>query len=293
MNMRTPALNALKMFDCAARHLNFRLAAEELNLTQGAVAQQVRKLESELSVKLFHRRARGLELTSMGLEYYLQISQALKIIDQATNKLRPENRAISISATPSLASKWLVKKLALFSKSYPDIQVSTHAGENLADFSTDGIALAIRQGSPPFEEGLEYHLLTHENLCAVCHPEYALSIGEISEVDDFAPLDLIEDSHKNWHKLFHGCSIDTPSGMIHFNQSALAIEAAANGQGIAIVPKILVEDYLSQEKLEIIWHDNRDNPVGYYLVYPAGTSPNSEVLKIVLKWLLSATSKSS
>ena len=74
--MRSPNLNALKMFDAAARHLNFRLAAEELNLTQGAVAQQVRRLESDLGFQLFHRKARGLALTELGQKYHQPIHRA-------------------------------------------------------------------------------------------------------------------------------------------------------------------------------------------------------------------------
>jgi len=285
--MRTPALNALKMFDSSARHLNFRVAAEELNLTQGAVAQQVRKLESELGVKLFHRRARGLELTDLGKEYFSKISQALKIIDQATQKISPINTSVSISVTPSLASKWLVTKLASFSKYHPEIQVSTHAGESLVNFSTDMITLAIRQGVPPFGQDLESILLTHENLCAVCHPDYAHDIGRIKEVEDFTTLRLIEDSHRHWDKLFHEFSVDLPPGITHFNQTALAMEAAASGQGIAIVPEILARNDLSQDKLKNIWRDNRKNPAGYYIVYPSGNPPNSEARNIVVEWLLS------
>ena len=103
--MRTPSLNALRMFDAAARHLNFTLAAEELHLTQGAVAQQVRRLESELGFKLFERRARGLAFTEVGRRYHAPVRRALAIIDDATRKLRPESTRVTLSVTPSFASK--------------------------------------------------------------------------------------------------------------------------------------------------------------------------------------------
>ncbi|MBT8433128.1 MAG: LysR family transcriptional regulator, partial [Gammaproteobacteria bacterium] len=79
------------MFDAAARHLNFRLAAEELNLTQGAVAQQVRRLESDLGLQLFNRKARGLALTEVGRSYHRSIRRALAMIDDATRKIMPES----------------------------------------------------------------------------------------------------------------------------------------------------------------------------------------------------------
>ncbi|WP_413694259.1 LysR family transcriptional regulator [Psychromonas sp. KJ10-2] len=100
--MAKPNLNALKMFDAAARHQNFRLAALELNLTQGAVAQQVRKLEADLGVQLFQRQARGLKLTDHGNTYHLAIHRALNIIDQATQLIQPEETTITISITPLL-----------------------------------------------------------------------------------------------------------------------------------------------------------------------------------------------
>src|SRR6476660_2452633 len=108
---RLPPLNALRAFEVAARHLNFRLAAEELGVTQGAVAQQVRGLETVLGLKLFERHARSLALTEAGRSYVGNICRAFELISDATDALKPEPRHVTISVTPSFASHWLIPRL--------------------------------------------------------------------------------------------------------------------------------------------------------------------------------------
>lgn len=151
--MRAPKLNALRMFDAAARHGSFRTAAEELHLTQGAVAQQVRGLEADLGVALFERKARGLSPTAEGARYHDAVRRALGIIDRATQALRPADTAVRLSVPPSFASKWLVPRLAGFAAAHPDILLDTTASETLTDFRRDGIDLAVRQGLPKHQMG--------------------------------------------------------------------------------------------------------------------------------------------
>ena len=107
---RLPPLNALTAFDAAGRHLNFRLAAEEIGVTHGAVAQQVRALEAHMGVKLFHRMPRGLELTDEGRKYLAPIHHAFELIADATDGLCPHQAELTISVTPSFATKWLVPR---------------------------------------------------------------------------------------------------------------------------------------------------------------------------------------
>ena len=266
--MRSPNLNSLKMFDAAARHLNFRLAAEELSLTQGAVAQQVRRLESELGLKLFFRKARGLELTEVGKSYHRSIQRALTIIDDATRKLIPESAVITLSITPSFASKWLVPRLARFAKMHAEIEVQTVASEQLADFQTDGVDLAIRQGRPPFGDELHAELLSPIDLRAVCSPEFAKSCGPIEKVTDFAGEQLIQDSHNLWDRLLDEAALSAEHKVLQFNQTTLAMDAAANGQGVALAPRILSTLDVQQGRLVELWQDGNSEQDGYYFVHP-------------------------
>ena len=171
--MRLPNLNTLRMFDAAARHLTFADAAAELHLTQGAVAQQVRKLEADLGLALFRRHARGLSLTDAGRSYSSPVRQALALIEEATATLRPATTKITLSVTPSLAAKWLVPRLSRFAREHPQIALNIRADETLADLRSDGVDLAIRQTAPPFADDLCAICLAKITLCAVASPEFA------------------------------------------------------------------------------------------------------------------------
>ena len=290
--MRAPNLNALRMFDAAARHLNFRFAAEELNLTQGAVAQQVRRLEAELGVQLFLRQARGLALTEAGRSYHGPVRRALGIIDGATRTLRPECARITLSVTPSFASKWLVPRLGSFAQLHPDIDLHTVASERLADFQSDGIDIAIRQGRPPFETGLHSALLAPLDLCAVCSPGYADEAGPIAQFEDLAARRLIQDSHAYWERLLEGAGTKPKQRMLQFNQTALAMDAAANGQGVALAPRLLIDDDVSKGDLVVLWRDAAADRGGYYVVYPADSKPNA-ARQAVVDWVHSEAGSAS
>jgi len=284
--MRHPNLNLLRTFDAAARHLNFRIAAEELNVTQGAVAQQVRRLEADLGFQLFYRKARGLALTPVGRNYHSPVHRALTIINEATQGLKPMSTRVTVSVTPSLASKWLVPRLAGFAHLYPDIELRTVATEELANFETDGVDLSIRQGRPPFGEGLRNKLLAPLNLCAVSSPGYADTAGRVRKVEDFAAHRLVQDSHNHWSALFERSGLALPPRVLQFNQTALAMDAAANGQGVALAPRLLVVSDLAQGKLVELWQDKSSDQNGFYVVCPEHPRPK-RARDAVIEWALS------
>lgn len=128
---RLPPLNALRAFEAAARQLNFRLAADELGVTQGAVAQHVRALEADLGLKLFVRQARGLALTDHGRSYATQLRRAFDLIRDATTAMRGGPSRLTISVTPTFAAKWLITRLPAFTAEHPQIELSILATENL------------------------------------------------------------------------------------------------------------------------------------------------------------------
>ncbi len=291
--MRPANLNALKMFDAAARHLNFRLAAQELNLTQGAVAQQVRGLEAALQVSLFVRRARGLELTDSGREYQRQIGRALAIIDSATAKLQLQNSQIILSVPPSFASKWLVPHLAKFTTEHPEIDLQTIASEQLSDFKTDAVDIAIRIATAPFASDLDVKLLAPLNLCAVCSTEFAAKIPAISCLDDFLNQPLIQDNHFHWEYLLEAVNDTHTAKILQFNQTALAIDAAANGQGIALSPLFLVAPEIASGKLVDLWQPpSQSTAKAYYLVSQKSATQNPAKDKVI-QWLLNEASSYS
>ena len=298
--MREPNLKALRMFNAAAEHLNFRLAAEALHLTQGAVAQQVRQLEADLGVKLFHRLARGLALTERGKQYYQAIRHALSIIEEATQAVTATDNQVTVSMTPSMAAKWLVPRLADFESAYPDIDMHIIASDKLADFQSDGVDIAIRYGCPPFDKSLHAELLVSIHLLAVCSVDYARKHynyrsaqddPDTFEIDDprqFVIQRLIQDSHGHWDTWFKAMKLQPARRMLAFNQTSLAIDAAITGQGITLVPSFLVRDHLDQGHLISLWQHEVENGHGYYLVYPKQATPPSPTVESVRRWLREA-----
>lgn len=276
------------MFDAAARHLNFRLAAEELHLTQGAVAQQVRKLEAELGKTLFRRKPRGLALTEIGRSYHASISPALQMIDDATRKLVPESSRIAVSATPSFASKWLVPRLSKFAASHPDVEVQIIASEELANFRGDGVDVAIRLGSPPFGSGLHVQRMAALQLCAVCSPGMASKMPAIKSPAELSNYPLVRDSHNHWDLLLKKGGPNADRRSMRFNQTALAIDAASNGQGIALTPRLLVERELALGHLASIWRDPQPSENGYYAVWPDNRK-NNRARDAFVEWIRAET----
>ena len=259
--MRLPNLNTIKTFEACARRLNFRLAAEELHVTQGAVAQQIRKLEADLGVALFARQPRGVTLTHIGERYLARIAPALREIVEATQDLALSPMHLTLSVPPSVAAKWLVQRLPGFADQYPGVEVRLVASEALSNFSADGVDLAIRQGIPPFGDDLHDEELAPLGLCAVASPGYLGEMGPVKGPKDCVRLRLIEDSHRHWARL--GV---TGAQVLQMNQTALAIDAAIGGQGVAMAPAALVQGGVDAGALRVLWRET--GSAGYHLVWP-------------------------
>ncbi len=260
--MHQPNLNSLRLFDAAARHLNFRLAAEERQLTQGAVAQQVRRLEDDLNLKLFKRLARGLSLTDAGARYHKAISPLLNQIDEITTELKTQDNTLVISVTPSFASKWLVPRLTDFNQKHPDIEINLMACEEHAPFKSGNNDLAIRLTPSPYnaektEDHYSYERLSPLKFRAVCSPNYTKKIASINTnaLKNFLDYTLIQDGLRHWERLFEKAEIKLNQRIAVYNQTSLAIEAAINDQGIALTPSILTDEDIKKGKLINLWED--------------------------------------
>ncbi|SLN73570.1 Glycine cleavage system transcriptional activator [Roseovarius albus] len=282
-----PPLNSLKAFEASGRQLNFRLAAEELGVTQGAVAQHVRALETLLKVKLFERHARGLTLTDEGRRYLPPVRRAFDMIAEATTNLAPHDAVVTISSTPSFATKWLVPRLGAFAEGHPNIRVRIDASNTLANFQTDGVDIAIRQGKPPFGPGLVAEPLFASELIAVCHPELATSQHPISAPEDLQHHALLEDTHGQW-PLFLESALGGRKAMeiktTNFSQTSLAIDAAIARQGVALTNRAFVEADLEANRLCQPFPFSATAEEGYYVVAPREPR-NSSIVMIVREWL--------
>ncbi|MCE1191989.1 MAG: LysR substrate-binding domain-containing protein [Acidovorax sp.] len=298
---RLPSLNALRAFEAASRHLNFRLAGVELGVTQGAVAQQIRALEAELGLKLFERHPRTLALTHNGQRYATGVRRSFDLLAEATRSLRPEPLHATVSVTPTFATKWLIPRLADYTRQHPNVDLRILATERLSHFHTEAVDLAVRYGRPPFGPGLVADLLFEECLVAVASPQLLHRCGPAQTAADRDRYVLLHDSQSAWadylgrlapaaaqeppHAPGQAPADGTAPPALWFNQTTLAIDAALTGQGVALVQKEFVAPDLGAGRLAKVWDEEVPTGAGYYLVSPRKQRA-PEVVAGVKAWLL-------
>ncbi|MCZ4352303.1 LysR substrate-binding domain-containing protein [Roseovarius aestuarii] len=280
-----PPLNGLRAFDVSGRRLSFRAAADAMGVTQGAVAQQVRQLEAHLGVTLFDRLPKGLALTAEGRRYHNRIAPAFEELRAATAQLKPEPGKILISVTPTFAAKWLIPNLPDFSATHPDIDLRILATEKVSSFYSDGIDLAVRQGKPPFGASLEARMLFKQDIRAVAAPSLIkehmcpISSGALSR------LPKIHDTHDLWPKLLSQEGVrDQGKRGLQLNQTALAVDAAVSGQGVALVSRFLVQNELRDGKLIDLGYSISTGETDFYLLSLRKAAPEKALGEVIF-WL--------
>lgn len=282
-----PPLNGLRAFVAAGRQLSFRAAAEELGVTQGAVAQQVRGLEAHLGLRLFLREPRGLALTDDGRRYHAAVSEAFAALTDATAALRAAPSRVTISVTPTFASKWLIPQLSDFTKAHPDIDLRITATERVSSFHSDGIDLAVRQGQPPFGASLRADLLFKQDVIAVCSPSLLDPDATPLGAAELSRMTLLHDTHDLWSRFLDAAfdgPVETQRGL-RFNQTTLSLDAALAGQGVALASRFLVQRDLEAGRLAQPLTCVLEGGQDFYLLTPRQTA--STATNHVRDWLLS------
>lgn len=270
MSKRLPPLNALKVFDAAARHLSFTRAAEELFVTQAAVSHQIKSLEDFLGLKLFRRRNRSLLLTEEGQSYSLDIKEIFSALNDATRKLqaRSAKGALTVSLLPSFAIQWLVPRLSSFNQDCPGIDVRIQAVDREEDKLSDDVDVAIFYGRGNWP-GLRVEKLYAEYLLPVCSP--ALLTGEFSlkSPADLAHFTLLHDaSRRDWQSYTRQLGlnhVNVQQGPI-FSHTAMVLQAAIHGQGIALANNVMVQSELESGRLVCPFNDVLASQNAFYLV---------------------------
>ena len=221
-----------------------------MGVTQGAVAQQVRGLEDHLGLRLFIREPRGLAFTEAGRSYHAVASRALAQLSEATAHLRASPSRVTISVTPTFASKWLIPRLAEFAELHPGIDLRITATERVSSFHADDIDLAVRQGQPPFGASLHADLLFPQEIIAVCAPGLVDDRHLPLDAAALSRMTLLHDTHDLWPQFLvaaFGQEV-APRGP-RFNQTSLCLDAALAGQGIALASRFLVQRDLAAHRL--------------------------------------------
>lgn len=268
MVYRLPPLNTLRLFEAAGRHLSFKLAAEELNVTPSAVSHGIQTLEDWLGAALFVRDHRALRLTEAGAAYLPRIRDALGQIVLATEAVpgrRPSGR-LAVSAAPSFGLRWLVPNLPRFHSRHPDIAVTIDTAKEQVDFPRAGADLAIRMGRGDWPDLYALRLIWEE-LVPVCAPDLAGSIRSTDDLRHHTLLHVvgISEDWQAWAALAGngGLALD---GGLRFDTIHMALEAAAGGLGVAIGRLPLVAADLATGRLAAILGPPQRCQTAYWLV---------------------------
>lgn len=291
---RLPPLNALRVFEAAARHLSFTKAAEELHVTPGAVSQQIKALEEFIGTPVFRRHKRALLLTDEAQASLPVLREGFDRLAEAARLLaaRADSGRLTVSAAPSLAAKWLVPRLDRFHERHPEIDVWISADMEVVDFSVDDVDVAIRYG-PGGYAGLVVEHLMAETIVPVCSPRLLTGEHPLRTPQDLVHHTLLhdgspdkDDSSPTWPMWLKAAGVKGVDGARgpKFNQSSLVIEAAVAGRGVALAKSQLALADLEAARLVIPFDMTTPSAFAYYIVHPASRS-SSPAVKAFKAWL--------
>jgi len=269
---RLPPLSAIRVFEAAARHLNFTAAAAELGMTQAAVSYQVKLLEEKLGVALFRRDGRGVRLTPAGERAAPQVARGFDALDAAFARLRSENESMmTVSTTQTFANTWLAWKLGGFQMNNPNMAVRLVATDTITDFAKDEVDVAIRAGRGGWP-GLERHLLFQVYFTPMCSPDFLARHGGRIEPKDMLNLPMISPHDPWWPHWLREAGVEVDENDIRpgvrLDVQAHEGHAAMAGQGVAMLTPFLWRNDLAEGRLVRLSDQLSTRGFGYWLVYP-------------------------
>ena len=237
---RSLPLNALRVFQVAAQHLSFTKASEELSLTPAAISQQVKQLEQHLGLTLFVRSNNKLTLTPAGERYFPRVREAFRALQHATDQLLDQKLSLRVSVPATFGTKWLVPRLFRFFDRHPDIDVAVQT-EAQADTGRWDIAIDDRSAEDP-----AYGLLVTTDYTPVCSPAIA---SLLSAPDALNGQTLLHERAgrraavaPDWEAWFAqvGLRLGDSTRDMGLGDSTMMLQAAIEGQGIALAQRLLV-----------------------------------------------------
>ncbi|MDR5760817.1 LysR substrate-binding domain-containing protein [Caballeronia sp. LZ035] len=298
--MRAPGnLNALRAFEAVARHLSYTAAANELNVTPAAVGQLIRGLEGTLDVELFHRSTSGasrLTLTDAARDALPDLQGGFDLLSNAMEALKASKSRIVFTVTvpPAFADKWLLWRVERFLRRHPYYDLRIDTSGRLTDFTAERIDAGIRYGAGVWP-GLDATFLLRDEFFPVCSPALLHGSQALKSPLDLRHHALIHDTSMSgfgvfptWRSwLLHaGCrdGVDTRRGL-QLNDSAMALQTAMSGNGVALGRTTLVERDLAEGRLVKPFDTVQSCELAYFLVHRKGGGEQAPLLAFKA-WLL-------
>lgn len=275
-----PPLNALRAFESTARHLSIKKAAEELHVTPAAVSQQIKTLESFLEIELFERKVRAIALTDAGEQLFPFMEEGFAKLEEGINQLRRQRHSneLVVSVSPTFAAKWLLPRLGRFYQQFPEYRLRVDACESLVNFRHDGVDVALRYGGGNYAN-LYSEILLPEVVVPVCSPALLQGKNPIRTPSDLRHHMLLQSDWQTsqpqapcwgmWLRAAGVEDIDSTRGH-QFSSEALAMQAAIEGQGVALTSTALADLDVEAGRLVFPFGRKHNQKVafGYFFVCP-------------------------
>ena len=292
-----PPLNALRAFEAAARHLSFTRAAAELNVTPAAVGHQVKALEDLLGVRLFRRLTRALRLTEAGQAALPALVDGFDRLAEAADAMRAhgDSGVLTISVCPSFGAMWLVPRLERFRILHPEIEIRIDGTDRLVDLTRDEADVALRYG-PGGYEGVRVDWLFNRVNTPVCSPALLEGAHPLRAPQDLRHHSLLhvewKEAEASWRMwlLAAGLADIDPTRGPRFTMEAMAVQAALDGHGVALVSNVLVADELAAGRLVSPFDPGLSKPMSFshYLLTPKDGASRPKIAAF-RDWMLEET----
>ena len=278
MRRKIPSLQALACFEAAARHESYTRAAQELALTQGAVSRQITALEAFLGLALFRRTRHGVALTERGAEYAAQVAPRLQGLEQDTLELMSAQGGggtLHLAAVPTFATRWLIPRLPALKAQHPDLTVHIETRTRPFMFADTLFDAALYAGTPEQVSqwaGTHALRLLAEEVVPVCSPQLMGAQTQLSP-EAIAQLPLLQQSTRPgaWRQWFEAAGVaSAPLALSgpRFELFSMTAAAAAQGLGLALVPRLLIDAELARGELVVACDQPLQGERAYYLVTP-------------------------
>ena len=285
---RLPPLNWLRAFEASARGLSFTSAAQELSMTQSAVSQQIKSLESALGRVLFLRRARGLELTDEGRGYLPTVQAAFALLEEGTNVLTGRNApdVLELQVNLSFALFWLSPRLEGFLNQYPWVQLNLATAVWHEERPNASASVHIVFGQSK-REGKAGKRLTRDHIFPVCSPKVARRIKSLNDLMAQRLFDLpgTVQSWSSWLDANPAAQGLTLPVIHRASTWALSLQWAQQGLGVALAHDTIARDLIGSGKLVRPFDFSIPMKESYYLIAPDGSHTHAAA-KAFKEWLL-------
>lgn len=248
MANRVPSLNSLRYFEAAARHLSFSKAADELHVSHGAVSKQIRKLEEDIGVLLFHRKHRSVFLTSDGQRL---LSTCQKMMEQLKDTIQDISRGLDeplvISCEPTITMKWLIPNIEQFQALHPEIEMHVYSAGGPVDFKKTHIDIALRRDDFLISDDLFCEVIGSESIGPVCSNKYLKQ----NQPDIFSVLLHTKTRQSAWQRWSSITATDVTSKKeLDYEHFYLSLQSALSGHGVAIGSIYMVYQDIVESRLE-------------------------------------------